>query len=348
MVAVAAAGALLAGCSSTGGTTAGSASTTAAGGNASAAATAGATAVDTAVASAAALPTPDAVNGSVTIGVTFSLIDEFIQTVADGITSEGKKLGVKVNIVQANEQTDTQLSQVENFVSQGVQAIVVEIVDPTTAEPMTQAAQAAHIPIIYVNRKPSTQDAGVPYVGSDAYIAGSLEMTQLAKDAGGKGNVVILEGDPSNEAAISRTKACNDIVAKNPGMKVTKTQAANWYRDKAQTIMENWLQTGEEIDVVCANNDEMALGAINAIKAAGKKLGVGGILVGGNDATADGQAAIRDGSLDATAYQNGPAQGSQAIDAAVDLIQHKTVPAYVDVAYQLIDKANIDQVFPKK
>ena len=153
--------------------------------------------------------------------------------------------------------------------------------------------------------------------------------------------MVILQGDPANEAAQLRTKGCNDVVAKNPGMKVTKTQAGNWYRDKGQSIMENWLQSGDEIKVVCANNDEMALGAINAIKAANKKLGADGILVGGVDATSDALAAMKAGDLAVTVFQDAKGQGAGGVDAALKLVAGETVEAYVDIPYVLVTPDNM-------
>jgi inositol transport system substrate-binding protein len=166
-------------------------------------------------------------------------------------------------------------------------------------------------------------------------------MTQLAKLAGGKGNVVIMQGEVTNEAALDRTKGCNDIVAKNPGMKVVKTGTANWDRAQGQTLMENWLQSGVDFSIVCANNDEMALGAINALKAAGKKLGAGGILVGGVDATADALASLKAGELATTVFQDAGGQGGGGVTAALDLINGKKVSDYVDVPYQLVTLDNM-------
>jgi len=280
-------------------------------------------------------------NKTYKIGVTFPILDQFLQKVADGITAEAKAKGADVSIVAADEKTDVQLSQVENFVSQKVDAIIVIAVDTDAAGPMTEAAQNAKIPLVYVNRNPSDLPEGVPYVGSDSLVSGTLEITELAKQAGGKGNVVIIQGDPANEAAVLRTKGCNDVVAQNPGMKVIKTQAGNWARDKGQSIMENWLQSGDQIDVVCANNDEMALGAINAIKAANKKLGAGGILVGGVDATSDALAALKAGDLATTVFQDAKGQGGGGVDAALKLIAGETVPAYVDIPYQLVTVDNM-------
>lgn len=276
---------------------------------------------------------------SVKIGATFPVLDAFLQKVADGITAEAKAKGATVDIVAADNKVDTQLSQVENFISQKVDAIIVVAVDTSAAGPMTEAAKAANIPLVYVNRNPAQK--GVPYVGSQSLVSGTLEMTQLAKLAGGKGNVVIMEGEVTNEAALDRTKGCNDVVAKNPGMKVVKTGVANWDRAQGQALMENWLQSGVAFTIVCANNDEMALGAINALKAAGKKLGAGGILVGGVDANADALVSLKAGELATTVFQDAAGQGGGGVDAALDLIAGKTVADYVDVPYQLVTLDNI-------
>lgn len=277
-------------------------------------------------------------SGAIKIGATFPILDQFLQKVADGMTAKASELGVELEIVAADEKTDVQLGQVENFIAQGVNAIVVVAVDTDATGPMTSAAQAAGIPIVYVNRRPADQPDGVPYVGSDSLLSGLLEMEQLAKLAGGKGNVVILQGDPANEAAVLRTQGCKDIVAKNPGMKVIKEQAGNWRRDEGLAIMENWLQSGEKIDVVCANNDEMALGAIQALKAAGK---LDKVLVGGVDATGDALAAMEAGELEVTVFQDASGQGGGGIDAAVKLINGETVPQYVDIPYVLVTPDNI-------
>ena len=275
------------------------------------------------------------------IGVTFPILDQFLQRVADGMNAKATELGnVELNIVAAQEKTDVQLGQVENFISQKVDAIVVIPVDTDAAGPMTEKAKTAGIPLVYVNRRPSDLPTGVPYVGSDSLYAGTVEMEQLAKLASGKGNVVILIGDPANEAAVLRTKGCKDVVAKNPGMKVTKEQAGNWYRDKGLSIMENWIQSGEQIDVVCANNDEMALGAIQALKNANL---LDKVLVGGVDATKDALAAMKAGELEVTVFQDAKGQGGGGIDAAVKLAGGATLADLVDVPYVLVTPDNMAQ-----
>jgi inositol transport system substrate-binding protein len=280
-----------------------------------------------------------AASGDLTIGVTFPILDQFLQTVADGMEAKATEIGgVTLNIVAAEEQTDTQLGQVENFISQGVDAIIVIPVDTDAAGPMTAAAQEAGIPLVYVNRRPSDLPTGVPYVGSDSLYAGTVEMQALAELAGGEGNVVILIGDPANEAAVLRTQGCKDVVAENPGMTVTKEQAGNWYREEGLAIMENWIQSGDPIDVVCANNDEMALGAIEALKNADL---LEDVLVGGVDATADALAAMEAGELEVTVFQDADGQGGGGVEAAVALAGGETVPDLVDIPYVLVTPDNM-------
>ncbi|HET7727939.1 MAG TPA: sugar ABC transporter substrate-binding protein [Candidatus Limnocylindrales bacterium] len=274
----------------------------------------------------------------ITIGVTFPILDQFLQTVADGMEAKAAEIGnVTLNIVAAEEQTDTQLGQVENFISQGVDAIIVIPVDTDATGPMTEAAQKAGIPLVYVNRRPADLPSGIPYVGSDSLYAGTVEMQALADLAGNKGNVVILIGDPANEAAVLRTKGCKDVAAER-GMPVIKEQAGNWYRDQGLEIMENWLQSGDQIDVVCANNDEMALGAIEALKNANK---LDEVLVGGVDATADALAAMAAGELEVTVFQDANGQGGGGVEAAVKLVNGESVPDLIDIPYQLVTPENM-------
>ena len=286
-------------------------------------------------------PAGDSGSGDVKIGATFPVLDAFLQKVADGMTAEAEAQGASIDIVAADNKVDTQLSQVENFIAQGVDAILVVAVDTSAAGPMTAAAQEAGIPLVYVNRKPADLPAGVPYVGSQSLVSGTLEMEQLALLAGEKGNVVIMQGELTNEAALDRTKGCVDVVAKYPGMKVVETDTANWDRAQGQALMENWLQSGTEFTIVCANNDEMALGAILALKAAGKTLGVDGVLVGGVDATADALAALEAGELATTVFQDASGQGGGGVTAAIMLINGETVEDYVDIPYQLVTLDNI-------
>jgi inositol transport system substrate-binding protein len=276
--------------------------------------------------------------GDIKIGVAFPNSDTFLSRVQDGMKTKAEELGVEVTITDAKDDTQAQLTQVENFISQGVSAIIVVPVDTSAAQPMADAAKTAEIPLVFVNRNPSI--AGVPYVGSDSLYAGTVEMQALAELAGNKGDVVILQGQVTNEAAVLRTQGCNDVAAE-VGMTVVATQAGDWDRAKGQSITENWIQSGtlKEGMVVCANNDEMALGAINALKAADL---LDKVWVGGVDATSEALAAMQAGDLEVTVFQDANGQGQGGVQAAVDLVNGKTVPDYVDIPYVLVTPENIE------
>jgi inositol transport system substrate-binding protein len=264
------------------------------------------------------------------IGFTFPILDQFLQTVADAAQAKADEVGgIELSIVSAEEDTATQLGQVENFITDEVDAIMVIPVDTDAAGPMTAAAQAAGIPLVYVNRRPSDlpTDGSVPYVGSDSLYAGTVEMQMLSDLAGGAGKVVILIGQPNNEAAVLRTQGCHDVIDANPGLEFVAEQSGHWYRVEGLEITENWIQSGEEFDIICSNNDEMALGAIEALKNADM---LDDVIVGGVDATADALAAMEAGELEVTVFQNAAGQGAGGLEAALKLINGEAIEGMVD------------------
>jgi inositol transport system substrate-binding protein len=221
-------------------------------------------------------------------------------------------------------------------------AIVILPVDTAATGPMTKAVVKAGKPLVYVNRKPSNLPKAVVYCGSNSIEAGIMNMEELGKAMGGKGNVAILMGELSNEAAIGRTDGIKKVIKeKFPDIKVVREQTGNWKREQGKTIMENWLASGQEIDGVASNNDEMALGALQAIKAAGK---LGKIPVGGTDGSRDALASMGKGELNNTVFQDPVGQGEEAINAAYLLVKKEPNPKVVDgniwIPYQPVTKEN--------
>jgi inositol transport system substrate-binding protein len=259
-----------------------------------------------------------------------------------------KKGDIDITIVDAKNDTAKQVGQVENFLAQKMDAIVVLPVDTAATGPMTKAVTAAKIPLVYVNRNPDGRPKGVIYVGSNSIDAGIFQGEELVKAIGGKGNVVILMGELSNEAAIKRTEGTEQVIGKSPGIKIIKKQTGNWQREQGKTLMENWLASGDQIDAVGSNNDEMALGAIQAIKAAGK---LGKIWVGGTDGSPDALDSMDKGELNMTVYQDPVGQGEGAVEAAYLAATKKPNPRAKDdiiwIPYQKITKANY-KTFMKK
>jgi len=280
----------------------------------------------------------------VKIGVSMALFDDvWLTLVRDAMTKWAKSHpDVELTIVDANNDSAKQTGQVENFLAQGMNAVVILPVDTAATGPMTKAVVKAGKPLVYVNRKPSNLPKDVVYCGSNSIEAGIMNMEELGKAMGGKGNVAILMGELSNEAAIGRTDGIKKVVKeKFPDIKVVREQSGNWKREQGKTIMENWLASGQEINGVASNNDEMALGALQAIKAAGK---LGKIPVGGTDGSHDALESMSKGELNNTVFQDPVGQGEEAVNAAYLLVKKEPNPKVVDgniwIAYQPINKEN--------
>jgi inositol transport system substrate-binding protein len=275
---------------------------------------------------------------TITIGLTMLFNDQWLTTLRDAMTTYAESQpGVELIAVDSEEDVATQLGQVENFVAQGVDAIIIIAANTDAADPMTKAAQDAGIPLVYVNRIPSNLPEGVFYVGSDSIQAGIMQAEWLAEQLGGKGNVVIMNGDLAQEAAQKRTEGEKQVFAKYPDIKIIKEDTGNWHRDEGLALMENWLATGDQIDAVASNNDEMAIGAIQAIEAAGK---LGEILVGGVDASPNALEEMDKGRLNVTVFQNAKAQGEGGIKAAIALARGEQIEQITWVPFELVTPEN--------
>ena len=289
--------------------------------------------------------TPARAAEKVKIGVSMALFDDvWLTLVRNAITKWGADHpDVDLTIVDANNDSAKQTGQVENFLAQGMDAIVILPVDTAATGPMTKAVVKAHKPLVYVNRLPSNLPKAVIYCGSNSIEAGIMNMEELGKAMNGKGNLVILMGELSNEAAIGRTDGIKKVAKeKFPDIKIVREQTGNWKREQGKTIMENWLASGQEIDGVASNNDEMALGALQAIKAAGK---LGKIPVGGTDASRDALESMSRGELNNTVFQDPVAQGEESVNAAYLLAKKQPNPKVADdriwIPYQRVTKENL-------
>jgi inositol transport system substrate-binding protein len=280
----------------------------------------------------------------VKIGVTMGLMGEVFQMNILDAMDKWLKAHPDVELVKVDARNDTanQVAQVETFLTQGMDAIIVQAVDTSATSPITKAVVKAGKPLIYINRKPENLPKGVMYCGSLSIESGIMNMEELGKAMGGKGNVVILMGELTNEAAINRTDGIKKVIKeKFPDIKVVREQTGNWRRVDGKTVMENWLASGQQIDGVASNNDEMALGALQAIKAAGK---LGKIAVGGTDGIPDALESIAKGEMNNSVFQDGGAQGEEAINAAYLMVKKEPNPKVVDgniwVPYVKITKEN--------
>ena len=286
----------------------------------------------------ATAPAASGDDGTIRIGLTMKFDDLWLTTLRDAMTEyAASQPGVELIAVDSKEDVATQLGQVENFVAQKVDAIIIIPANTDAADPMTKAAQDAGIPLVYVNRIPSNLPEGVAYVGSDSIQAGIMQAEWLAEQLGGKGNVVIMNGDLAQEAAQMRTEGEKQVFAKFPDIKIIREDTGNWSRDQGLALMENWLASGDQIDAVAANNDEMAIGALQAIEAAGQ---LGNILVGGVDASPDALQEMDEGRLNVTVFQNAKGQGEGGIKAAIALAKGETIDQITWIPFELVTPEN--------
>lgn len=276
------------------------------------------------------------------IGVSMALFDDnFLTSVRQAMADYAKTVpDVEVQFQDAQGDIGRQISQVQNFMAQKVDAIVVNVVDTAATRNITKAVTDAGIPLVYVNRRPDakTLPAKVSVVASDDLVAGRLEMTELARRMNGKGNVVLMLGDLANNSTQGRTAGNKEVLAKNPGITVVEEQTANFERTKAIDLMNNWLSKGTEINGVVANNDEMAIGAIIALRQAGRS--GKDVFVGGVDATPDALAEMQKGALAVTVFQDAKGQGRKGIENAVKLARGEKVEQFDFVPYELVTPEN--------
>ncbi len=287
-----------------------------------------------------------------TIGVSMALFDDnFLTVLRNGMISYAESLDdVDIQIEDAQNDVGKQLNQIQNFIASGVDAIVVNPVDTDATTAMTKAAADAGVPLVYVNREPINVDDlpdNQAFVASNEVESGTLETFEICKLLGGKGKAVVLVGELSNQAARQRTADIYDVLELEMcnRIEIVEEQSGNWKRTEGADLMTNWLSAGVEFDAVIANNDEMAIGAIQAMKAAG--ISMDDVIVGGVDATQDALAAMAAGDLDVTVFQDAAGQGSGSIDAALKLARGEDVDQKVYIPFELVVPSNMDEYIAK-
>ncbi|HWL56979.1 MAG TPA: sugar ABC transporter substrate-binding protein [Paracoccus sp. (in: a-proteobacteria)] len=290
------------------------------------------------------------------IGVSMAAFDDnFLTVLRNGMGDHAKELGnVTLQVEDAQNDVGKQQNQVDNFIASGVDAIIVNPVDTDATAALSAAASAAGIPMVYVNRQPANVDS-LPekqaFVGSLEHDAGRMQGEEICKQLKAAGRTeakaAILLGELSNQASRERTQGFKDVIAGDDCKFITvaEEQTANWQRTQATDLVTNWMSAGTAFDAIASNNDEMAIGAIQALKSASKDLA--SIVVGGVDATQDGLAALQSGDLDATVFQDAKGQGAGALDTALKIAKGETVESKVYIPFQLVTKDNLGDFISK-
>jgi ribose transport system substrate-binding protein len=275
-----------------------------------------------------------------------TLNNPFFIDMQKGAQEAAKHLGVDL-VVQAAERevdVDKQMQIIENLIQTRVQALCITPSGSKEVVPAIAKANAASIPVVIVDTRvdeKAAAEAGIRldgFVGSDNYEGGKVAGEYLIQVTGGKARVGLLEGIPGHETGDSRLKGFHDAVKNAPGVKVVASQTANWERDQGFTVFQNMLQAHPEIDALFACSDMMALGAVEAIAAAGK---TGKVRVIGFDAVDDARKAIAAGTILASVAQFPSEMGRLAVEDAVKLIRGEKPPAERKVRIELVTKATV-------
>jgi len=268
-----------------------------------------------------------------------SMQNEFIVNISDEMQKKAEELGAELIIVDAERSPLKQIEQIESFIAQKVDVIILNPSEYEACSPAVTKALAANIPIVNVNS--ATKIAPTAFVGSNDLESGRIAMKFIADQLGGKGNVVMIQGLNGQAAQIQREQGAKEILKEYPGLKLIAQQTAEWDRSKSMDLMQNWIQSyGTKINAVFAHNDEMGLGAVKALQDAGMK---DKVVVVSIDAIADALQAVKKGDLDATVFQDAKKQGAGAVETAVKIAQGQKVEKELMIPFQLVTKATIKE-----
>jgi ribose transport system substrate-binding protein len=272
-------------------------------------------------------------------GATYMTMNNpFFGALNDGIKDVVEAKGDSVVALDPALDPAKQISQVEDMVAQGVDAIFLNPVDWKGVKPALEAAKKAGIPIINVDAPVYDHDLVATIVASDNYNAGVLcakDMMKRKKTA----KIVVLE-HPTAKSAIDRTKGFLETIKGKAGYKVVAKQSSEGQLEQAMPVMENIIQAQPEIDVVMALNDPTALGALAALKAAKREKGV---LIYGVDGAPGAKKSIKKGEMTATAAQSPKGIGKTAAEAAYKILKGEKVNKNIPVPVIFVDKSNVDE-----
>lgn len=273
-----------------------------------------------------------AASGTPVIGLALSTQNNpFFVELKDGAQKAAKDAGVQLVVVDAQDDPARQISSVEDLIQKRVSVILLNPTDSSALAGAVQSAQRANIPVITLDRGVDGAEVA-SHIASDNIAGGKMAADFLAKQLNGKGNIIELQGVAGTSAARERGKGFDDQIA-TTGMKVVAQQPANFDRAQGLSVSENLLQGNNDVQAIFAQNDEMALGAVQALAGKNKK-----ILVVGFDGTPDGKKAVQDGAMAATVAQQPEEIGKLGVETAKKLIDKQPVEKSIAVPLKLLTK----------
>jgi ribose transport system substrate-binding protein len=270
-----------------------------------------------------------------TFGLAVSnLANPFFAELQTGAEDAAELLGITIIAVDAGDDADTQTTQIDDLIAQGIQALLINPVDSTAIVSAVEAANAAGIPVFTIDRSADGGDV-VAHIASDNLAGGRMAGEFLADAINETGNVVELMGIEGTSAAQQRGAGFNEAMAAYPDITIVAAEVANFSRAEGETVFAQILDANEEIDAVFAHNDEMILGAIEAARAADR---LGDIVFVGFDAVEDAIASLEAGELLATIAQQPAEMGRLGVETALKSLNGETIDSDIPVDLALITR----------
>ena len=261
----------------------------------------------------------------------------FFVEMENGVREEAKKADVKLIVTNAEDSAAKQMAQVEDLLIQKPDVLLLAPVDSDVLVPAVEAAHKANIPVISIDRSVNS-DKLITFIGVDDVEGGRTAARYVIERLNGKGNVIMLEGVIGSSAQRDRAQGFEEVIAKNPKIKMLTKQTANFNRTEGMNVVENLLQAYPKIDAIFAQNDEMALGAIRAIKAAGRE---DEIIVVGFDADPEAKDAVRNGNMAATIEGSPYKLGITGVKSAMQYLEGKKLPEKILLPLDLVTKETL-------
>ncbi|AKK09369.1 D-ribose ABC transporter substrate-binding protein [Corynebacterium testudinoris] len=276
-------------------------------------------------------------SGSVTLALSTQTNPFFVQ-VRDGAQAKADELGINLNIQDASDDPSTQTNQLNNAASSGAEVVIVNPTDSDAVVPAVQALNNADIPVIAVDRSANGGDIA-SFIASDNVAGGKQAADALAAAIGEEGEVLVLQGIAGSSASRDRGQGFAEGIAAYPNITVAATQTANFDRTEGLDVATNLLQAHPNVKAIFAENDEMALGALEAL---GARAG-NDVMVVGFDGTSDGLRAVNEGRMVATIAQQPGELGARAVEEAKKILDGETPEAEVPVEVVTVTKENVEE-----
>jgi len=268
-----------------------------------------------------------------------TLNNPFFVTLRDGAQMKADELGVELIIVDAQNDASRQLNSIEDMIVRQIDILMINPVDAEAIVTAIESANQAGIPVITVDRGASGGEV-VSHIASDNVEGGRMAARYMVEQLNEEGTIIELEGIPGTSAARDRGMGFNEIIDEYMDVEIVAKQPAGFDRAEGMEVTENLLQANPDVDAVFAHNDSMALGAIEAIEAAGM---LDQIMVVGFDAIDDAKDAVREGTLAATIAQKPDEMGMIAVETANRVMAGETVDEFIPVPLKLVTMENVDE-----